>query len=138
MKRIHLASIGVASVLVLQACTNLEDIGRSDGVALQREEASIPFASQRSAVNSWQADGREGLWVQDARREWYYAKFNAPCFGLDHAIQLGFDTGATDRIDRFSHVVIPNERDRCAIISFTRSEPPPDGKRRNLMGEEVK
>lgn len=138
MKRIHLATIGAASILALQACTNLEDIGRSDGMALQREEVSIPFASQRSAVHSWQADGREGLWVQDARRDWYYARLAAPCLGLDHAIQVGFDTGTSDRIDRFSHLVIPNERDRCAIISFTKSEPPPDGKRRTLMGEEVK
>lgn len=137
MKHIHLAA-GAITLLALQACANLEDMGRSDGVALTRQEASIPFASQRSAVHSWQADGREGMWVQDARRDWYYAKFNAPCLGLEHAIQVGFDTGTSDRIDRFSHVVIPDERDRCAIISFTKSEPPPEGKRRSLMGEEVK
>jgi hypothetical protein len=137
MNYIHLTA-GAVTLLALQACANLEDMGRSDGVALTRDEVSIPFASQRSAVHSWQADGREGMWVQDARRDWYYAKFNAPCFGLDHAIQVGFDTGTSDRIDRFSYVVVPDERDRCAIISFTKSDPPPEGKRRSLMGEEVK
>jgi hypothetical protein len=137
MNYIHLTA-GAVTLLALHACANLEDMGRSDGVALTRDEVSIPFASQRSAVHSWQADGREGMWVQDARRDWYYAKFNAPCFGLDHAIQVGFDTGTSDRIDRFSYVVVPDERDRCAIISFTKSDPPPEGKRRSLMGEEVK
>jgi hypothetical protein len=137
MKRIHPAAIVVAAALALQGSANLENTGTSSGVALDKEQASIPFASQRSAVHSWQADGREGLWVQDARRDWYYAKFIGPCHGLDHALSVGFDTGTSDRIDRFSHVVVPNE-DRCAIISFTKSEPPPDGKRRSLMGEEVK
>jgi hypothetical protein len=138
MKRIHLVAVAVVTAAALQACANLEDTGTSTGVGLSKEEASIPFANQRSAVHSWQADGREGLWVQDARREWYYAKFIGPCHGLDHAISLGFDTGTSDRIDRFSHVIVPDERERCAIISFTRSEPPPDGKRRSLAGEEVK
>jgi hypothetical protein len=137
MKHIHL--VATASLLgLLQACTT-PDYGADgeDGVGLAREEASISFASQRSAVVSWQADGRDGVWVQDGRRQWYYAKLNAPCMGLDNAIRLGFDTGTSDRIDRFSYVVIPNN-ERCPINSFYESDPPPDGQRRELDGAEVK
>lgn len=121
--------------LGLQACTTPQSV-TSDGMGLEREQASIAFANQRSAVTSWQADGREGLWVESGRGEWYYAKFFAPCIGVDHAVQVGFDTGTSERLDRFSHVIVPNERERCAIMSFTKSDPPPDGDRRTFKAED--
>lgn len=117
------------SLALLGGCT-IPEVQKSDGVELKREEASIPFANQRSALHSFQADGREGLWVEAARGEWYYAKFFSPCIGLENAIRLGFDTGTSDRLDRFSHVIVPYERERCAIMSFTKSDPPPEGDRR--------
>lgn len=120
-----------AAALLLPACT-LTQPTPSDGVELKREEASIAFANQRSAIHSFQADGRDGLWVESGRREWYYAKFIAPCIGIENAVRLGFDTGTSDRFDRFSYVIVPNERDRCAIASFTESDPPPDGDRRDF------
>lgn len=131
MKRLILLAAAVASsTVLLQGCANLES-ATSDGVALKRDEASIPFANQRSAVTSFQADGRNGLWVEGGRGDWYYARFNAPCVGVENAVRLGFDTGTSDRLDRFSHVIVPNEPERCAIISFTKSDPPPDGDRRS-------
>src|SRR5690606_30119602 len=114
MKRtLIVIGFAVSSVVLLQACSMPEPVS-SDGVALQREEASIPFAGQRSAVSSWQADGREGLWVEGGRGDWFYAKLLSPCIGLDNAIRVGFDTGTSDRLDRFSHVIVPNEPQRCA------------------------
>ncbi|HUG73920.1 MAG TPA: DUF6491 family protein [Steroidobacteraceae bacterium] len=134
MKHIHL--IATASLVgLLQACVTPEY--SSDGVGLTKPEVFIPFASQRSAVTSWQADGLEGVWVEGGLNKWYYARLNGPCYGLDNALRLGFDPGTSDRIDRFSYVVIPNE-ERCAISSFTESDPPPEGKRRALDGAEVK
>lgn len=134
MKHIHL--IATASLLgLLQACVTPEY--SSGGVGLSKPEASIPFADQRSSVVSWQADGRQGVWVEDGSRNWYYAKLNGPCEGLDNAIRLGFDTGTSNRIDRYSYVVIPNE-ERCPVMSFTASDPPPDGSRRTLDGAAVK
>jgi hypothetical protein len=136
MKRAKFIAVAGLATLV-QGCASMPQKPPPDGVTLG-EESSIPFANQRNAVHSWQADGRDGLWIQDGRRNWYYARFIGPCFGIDNELSLGFDTGASDRIDRFSHVVVPNERDRCAIMSLRKSEPPPDGKRRSLAGEEVK
>lgn len=129
MRPLLTLAITASTAALLQGCTNLQSAS-SDGVSLQREEAAIPFANQRSSVTSFQADGRDGLWVESGRGDWYYARFIAPCIGIDNAVRLGFDTGTSDTLDRFSHVIVPNERERCAIISFTKSDPPPDGDRR--------
>lgn len=132
MNRAMLPIAAVAAMAgALQACKTPEP-AEPDGVSLTRQEVFIPFANQRSAVTSWQADGRDGVWIEGGRGDWYYAKFLAPCQGVDSAVQLGFDTGTSDRIDRFSHVIVPRERERCALISLTRSDPPPDGDRRDF------
>jgi hypothetical protein len=134
MKYTHLVATAALGIL-LQACTTPQY--SSGGVGLNRTEASIPFADQRSSVTSWQADGLDGLWVQDGRNQWYYAKLNGPCEGLVNALRVGFDTGTSNRIDRFSYLVIPNE-ERCPLTSFTESDPPPEGNRRGLDGSPVK
>lgn len=90
-------------------------------------EASIPFVNSGNAVREWQADGVDGLWVQDAHKQWYYAKLIGPCHGLDFALHVGFDNRAVDTLDRFSTVVVPGQG-RCAIQSFTKSEAPPKRK----------
>jgi hypothetical protein len=87
-------------------------------------QASIPFIDHHN-LRDWQADGRDGLWIQDQRRNWYYAKVLGPCIGLDWALTIGFDTGsASGQLDRFSSLIVPREG-RCQITSLTRSDPPP-------------
>lgn len=136
MKR-NLLVASAAMATLLQACANLETTSPS-GVGLSKEETSIPFANLRTAVHSWQADGIEGMWIEGQHRDWYYAKFIGPCHGVDRSIRLGFDTGTSDKLDRFSYVIVPEDNQRCAIQSFTASDPPQNGRRRNLEGEEVK
>ena len=136
MRKFHVV-VAAACAVLLQACVAPKPVS-TDGVSLDRPEAFIPFANQRSSIYSFQADGREGLWVEDASHKWYYARFFSPCIGIDSAVGLGFDTGTSDRLDRDSYVLVPRERDRCPIQSFTTSEPPPDGDRRSLQSEEVK
>jgi hypothetical protein len=86
-------------------------------------EASIPFINLRS-IRDWQADKREGIWIQDTRKQWYYAKLMGPCVGLDFALSVGFDTRGSGTLDRFSTVIVPDE-DRCPIRSLARSDAPP-------------
>jgi hypothetical protein len=86
-------------------------------------EASIPFVNLGSSIRDWHADGTRGIWVQDAHRQWYYAKLTAPCLGLDFAVRVGFETRGPDTLDRFSTLVVPGEG-RCAFQSFTKSEAP--------------
>lgn len=98
--------------------------GRPSGEDLERPEASIPFADQRTSIRDWQADGTQGIWVQDAHRNWYYGRFHIMCFGLDFATAVGFRTGTTGRLDRFSSIEVPGHG-RCTLYSFTASEGPP-------------
>ena len=131
MKRYRQFFAMAVTAALVQACAVPEPV-KSDGVGLERPQAHIPFANQRSSIHTFQADGREGLWVEDAHGKWYYGKFFSTCLGLDHAFSLGFDTGTSDRLDRYGAVVLPNERERCLFKSFTESDPPPDGNRRTL------
>jgi Family of unknown function (DUF6491) len=87
-------------------------------------EVSIPFVDHHN-LRDWQADKKEGIWIQDQRRNWYYARLLGPCIGLDWALTIGFDTGGgSGQLDRFSSVLVPDEG-RCQITSLTRSEAPP-------------
>jgi Family of unknown function (DUF6491) len=96
--------------------------------ALLPPQASIPFVDLRS-IRDWHPDERKGLWIQDIRRQWYYAKLMAPCMGLDFALEVGFDTRTSNTLDRFAYIVVPRE-DRCPIMSLTKSDPPPPGRKR--------
>ena len=86
-------------------------------------EASIQFAGHL-AINDWQPDSIQGLWIQDEHRRWYYARLQAPCQGLDSATTIAFDTSPGGPFDRFSSVIVPHEF-RCHLQSLVRSDPPP-------------
>ncbi|HXC59200.1 MAG TPA: DUF6491 family protein [Steroidobacteraceae bacterium] len=107
---------------------------------LQKEEASIPFVNHRN-IRDWQADKDQGLWIQDERRNWYYAKLLGPCINLDWALSVGFETGgASATLDKFSAVVVPDEgfsrgnHQRCQFTSLTRSDPPPPKQKSKQKG----
>jgi hypothetical protein len=86
-------------------------------------QVSISFVGMGS-INDWRADKRQGLWVQDVHRQWYYATTMGPCLGLDFAQTIGFETRTGGTLDRFSSIVVPHEG-RCPLNSLVRSEPPP-------------
>lgn len=117
-----------ASLLALGATATLSAgalaaEGEPAATPLPAVQASIPFVDHHS-IRDWQADGKDGLWVQDLRRNWYYAKLLGPCIGLDFALSIGFDTGPSNQFDKFSSILVPREG-RCQVTSFTRSDPPP-------------
>lgn len=138
----HLLPLAVlATALVQTACsTNATKKEAITPTLLSEEEAAIPFFNttvRHSAA--WQTNGDEGIWIQDGRRDWYYAKLNGPCFGVDYALRLGFDTGSSDRLDRFSRIIVPQDDGGqpggCMISSLKRSAPPPDGRKRTDVEE---
>lgn len=86
-------------------------------------EASIPFADH-GGIYDWRADRDRGLWVQDNRRNWYYAKVMGPCIGLDFATAVGFVTNPPGTFDRFSKIIVPREG-TCQLSSFVQSDGPP-------------
>lgn len=97
-------------------------------IAAESAEASIPFVSLRDSIQGWQADGETGLWIQDSRKAWYYAKIQAPCPGLPTAPRLGFEARTLNQLDKFSYVLVPNNT-RCMVTSLTKSEAPKDEKK---------
>lgn len=117
------------AALTLAVAGGLAQAADTAPVKPKAPEASIPFANMGSSIREWQADGEAGVWVQDAQKQWYYAKLYGPCTGLNVASRIGFKTRTTSTLDRFGEIVVPNYPN-CAIESFTKSEPPPkEGKR---------
>ena len=98
------------------------------------------LANLRGTIRNWKSDGNDGIWVQDTRNKWYYAKFMAPCIGLPFAEGVRVKTGPSGEVDRWSSV-ITHSTGPCRFASFVRSDGPPpkakgiaDGRRRGRVG----
>jgi len=85
--------------------------------------ASIPFVSH-GGIRDWRSTDDHTLYVEDRSGRWYVAKTLGPCLGLNTAINVAFDAGATDTFDRFSSILVRGQR--CPIKSLNLiSGPPP-------------
>ena len=121
--------LGLAALATLTQAWAGDKPKADDVVGLDSKEASIPFVNQRDAVRTWRADSDQGLWIQDSRNQWYYAKTVTPCTGLPFAVELGFKNRSLNQLNRDSEIIVPNEA-RCPLISLRKSGPPP-GKERD-------
>ena len=99
------------------------------------QETSIPFLSF-NAIRSFRAIDRDTLYLQDLQRRWYRAELFGPCLDLPFAQAIGFDVRGTNRLDRFSTVLVSG--DRCQIQSLVRSEEPPTRKELRRMRREAR
>ena len=65
--------------------------------------------------------------IQGRNRSWYRATFFGPCIDLRFRDSVAFVTDGTDRLDRFSSVLVNGER--CWFRSFEKleAEPPREG-----------
>jgi Family of unknown function (DUF6491) len=127
-KLLLLATLSIAGIANAYAQPQKEDATSA------AEQVSIPFVNNGS-IFDWRANKREGLWIQDIHRRWYYAETMGPCYGLDFANYVGFDAKPMGTLDRFSAVIVPNEM-RCPFKSLTRSEAPPPRKPRKASKAE--
>lgn len=120
----------------LQACSSTPVTESTPPTGLSREEATIPFLGH-SSIRDWEANGQDGVWVQDVRKQWYYGALMAPCVGLDFATRVAFITqGST--LDRFARIVVPDHGyQTCTLNSFVKSEAPPPKKARKAKKEEA-
>ena len=87
-------------------------------------ETSIPFITHGS-VRSYHATPRgEGVYIQNSRRDWYFARFFARCNDLPFAVRIGFQTfGRSSTLSRGDTIIAG--RERCKIASIVKSGPPP-------------
>ena len=128
MKRLIIA--GMACMAALTQVT-AADAKKEAPTELKKPETSIPFIDLKSSIITWEADGEQGLWIQDIRKNWYYAKTFGRCDGLEFAVQIGIKTRTMNTLDRNSDIVVPNSvTGTCALQSFTKSDPPPSEKKR--------
>ena len=86
-------------------------------------EATIPFAAH-DGIDNWEADGNKGLWIKARGNHWYYARFFAPCNGIQFHEGLQFKFGPSGELDRFGEVYT-RDTGRCAFTSLVASDGPP-------------
>lgn len=120
--------LGPGISLLIAACAGGAAQATESAPSSTAAEAAIPFV-HFGAIRTWAADRDEGLWVQDSRRRWYYAKFMGRCPGVRSATTLGFDTRPMGTFDRFSAVLVPRWG-RCMVRSLVASEGPPSKKKK--------
>ena len=68
------------------------------------------------------ADGEDGVWLEDIRHRWYYAKFIGGCKGLTYTMGIGYDTRGSNRLDRSGAIVV--EGQECLIETFVTADKP--------------
>ena len=98
-------------------------------------EASIAFPAY-STVRNFEADGDDGIWIEDQRRDWYYATLTGYCPDLDFVQSIGIDTRGTSRLDKFGAIIVNGQR--CAFTSFVTAEKPLPRKLRLKAAEATK
>ncbi len=82
----------------------------------------IDFANMHGTIRDWKNDGNKALLIQGPGKQWYRAEFTNSCHALPFAEQIGFVTDGTNRIDRFSSIVVKGER--CWFKSFAAVDAP--------------
>lgn len=93
--------------------------------AAKSTEPYIAFVNH-GGLRDWRSEDRETVYFQDNQRHWYKAKLFAPSSDLPFVETIGIDSSPTDRLDRWSSVIIRGQR--YALRSFERIEGAPPKK----------
>jgi hypothetical protein len=97
-------------------------------------DASIVFPNY-GAIRNFEADGNDGIWIEDQQRRWYYGEILGGCQGLNFANAIGFDTRGSPRFDKFSSIIV--DGDKCQLSSFVTAEKPLSRKERKRLAKEA-
>ncbi len=101
--------------------------------AAQREvgvEADISFPAY-GGIRNYHADDDRGVWLEDSRRNWYYASFRGPCPGIQFGRSIAFDTRGSARFDKYTRILVGDAV--CDIERLvTADKPLPERERRRL------
>jgi hypothetical protein len=84
-------------------------------------ETEIVFPNY-GAIRNFEANGNDGVWLEDRQRRWYYATIIGGCQDLNFAQGIGFDTRGSPRFDKFSSIIVRG--DKCPVTSLVTSEKP--------------
>lgn len=126
MKKLILSTLAVAVLAFpAQAKKSAPHVWPELGV-----ETQIRFAN-RGEIRNFEADGQDGIWLEDRQRRWYYAELLGGCQGLNFAQGVGFDTGGTSNFDKFSSIVVDGWK--CPVTSLVTAEKPLPRKERERL-----
>lgn len=120
IKRLGLA---VLPALLLAGTASAQQAGPTPGPN-SGEQATIPFFMSSDIRTFESTSTGDGVYIQDARRNWYYVSFFSRCDELPWAFGVGFKTfGRSPMIDRGDTIIAGSER--CRIADIVHSGPPP-------------
>jgi hypothetical protein len=88
-----------------------------------QKDARIPFVNH-GGIRDWRSDDRDTVYIQANNRDWYKATLMTPAFDLPFANAIGFDTGPSGTLDRFSSIVVRGQRYPIASLERIVGEPP--------------
>lgn len=74
------------------------------------------------AIHNFEADGNDGMWLEDSQRRWYYAEMFGTCQGLNFAQAIGFDTNGSPGFDKLSSITVDGHD--CRIVSLVTADKP--------------
>ena len=83
--------------------------------------SNISFPAQ-GGIRNFRADTDRGVWLEDRRRNWYFASFLGTCPEIRFAQGIGIDTRGSARFDKFSKIVVGNNV--CAIATLVTADKP--------------
>lgn len=110
-------------VLPLTALALAAPAVHAETASAARQEARIPFVNH-GGIRDWRAVDRDTLYIQDRHRNWYRAELMGPAFDLNFSWTIGFDTGPTNTLDKFSSVVVRGQKYPIQSLVRIDGEPP--------------
>ncbi len=122
-KALTIVLVGLSLALPLQAKARTSHVWPQLGV-----ETRIVFPNF-GAIQNFEADNDDGIWLEDRNRRWYYAKLLGGCHELRFAQAIGFDTRGAASFDKFSSIIVG--RDKCPVVSLVTAEKPLSRRERN-------
>jgi len=89
------------------------------------ERADIVFATHNGIRTFTPANDGRGVYLQDNRKNWYFASFYTRCQNIDFSFGIGFRTfGGSPNLSRGDSIYAGHEQ--CRIADLVRSGPPPE------------
>ena len=118
-----LGAVCAAGFAVSSCATSQEEVAASIAYTVIAADASIPFAS--SAVRTYRVgkDADHSLLLEGANSRWYRATLEQTCrHDLQWQQAIAFKADATDRLDKFSSVLIDGRR--CQVMALDQIADP--------------
>lgn len=93
----------VVLILIVAPVMNASAADKTN--AATKPWVTIPFVNYGS-INDWRAVNYRAILIASDHNRWYKATFFSPCFDLPYALTVGFVTGPSGSLDKFSSILV--------------------------------